>query len=266
LDLSQPRVMAILNITPDSFSDGGLYLTRDKALFRVQQLVAEGATIIDIGGESTRPGADPVPVQQELDRVMPIIEAIRAEFSILLSIDTQKAEVMRSAIAAGVEMINDVGALQAENALAVVANSKASVCLMHKQGDPKTMQEQPYYRNIVQELKQFFYARVEACVAAGINKNRILIDPGFGFGKTLAHNLTLVRELSAFKEIAQPILVGVSRKGSIGQLLKASVENRLYGSIALAVLAVNNGASIIRTHDVKATVDALMVAQAVIHS
>lgn len=265
LDLSRPRVMAILNITPDSFSDGGLYLKRDQALFRAQQMVAEGADIIDIGGESTRPGAAPVSVEEELDRVIPVIEALHAEFPLPLSIDTSKPAVMAAAINAGAAMVNDVRALQTDGALAAVAASKVMVCLMHMQGEPQTMQANPYYQNIIQELKQFFYDRIAACAAAGISKERIIIDPGYGFGKTVEHNLILIRELAAFKAIGLPILLGVSRKSSIGKILNATPEQRLYGSLALTVLAVNNGANIIRTHDVKPTVDALLLTQAVMN-
>lgn len=255
--------MAILNITPDSFSDGGHYLHPDQALFRAQQMVNEGAAIIDIGGESTRPGAASVTVQEELDRVMPVIEAIRAEFDIPLSIDTSKPEVMQAAIDAGIHMINDVRALQCDGAVDIVAKSNVAVCLMHMQGEPRTMQEAPFYHDFVNELKQFFYDRIAACEKAGVNKDRIIIDPGFGFGKRLTDNLTLINKLTLFKALGQPILIGVSRKTSIGKILDAPVEQRLFGSIALAVIAVQNGANIIRAHDVKATVDALTVAHAV---
>lgn len=255
--------MGVLNITPDSFSDGGQFLDRDNALYRAEQIVAEGAAVLDIGGESTRPGAMPVSLQEELDRVIPIIEALTAEFPIPLSIDTQKPVVMQAAIAAGANIVNDIRALQEEGALAIVANSRAAVCLMHMQGLPQTMQVAPHYEDIIAEIKQFFSARIAACVAAGIAPERIILDPGFGFGKTMQHNMTLISQLTAFAEFTQPLLIGVSRKATVGKILNAPVDGRLFGSIALAVLAVNNGARLVRAHDVKATVEALQVVQAV---
>jgi len=261
-----PKIMGILNVTPDSFSDGGFFLSVDTAFKQVYQMVQAGADIIDIGGESSRPGAQSVSTQEELDRVMPILTKIRAELPISISVDTSKSQVMHEAIAAGAAMINDVMALRYEGSLAAVAASdKVQVCLMHIQGKPRTMQQNPYYTNVVDEIKTFLLERVQACLESGIAKNRLIIDPGFGFGKTLEHNLLLMKKLQVFTELAYPVLVGVSRKSMIGKLLNKPVTERLYGSLALAVLAVSKGASIIRTHDVAATVDALKMTHAVLH-
>ena len=260
-----PQVMGILNITPDSFSDGGRFLTLTAALQQAQRLIAEGADIIDIGGESTRPAAQSISAAEELDRIMPILVKIRQEWPILISVDTSKAEVMREAIAAGVDIINDVKALRNDNSLAVVASAtKVRVCLMHMQGEPRTMQQNPYYANVVDEVKVFLLERVQACLTAGISPNRLWLDPGFGFGKTIEHNLLLLKNLAALTQLGYPLVVGVSRKSFLGQLLNKPVTERLYGGLALAVLAISQGAQIIRTHDVAATVDALKVTHAVL--
>ncbi|MDA1106996.1 MAG: dihydropteroate synthase [Proteobacteria bacterium] len=258
--------MGILNITPDSFSDGGNFLSVAAALQRARAMAGEGAAIIDVGGESTRPGATPVSVQEELDRVLPVIKAIRAELPIIISIDTSKPEVMRAAVEAGAAFINDVYALRAEGALqaAVEINRRYSVpvCLMHMQGMPRTMQQQPHYDNVAGEVRNFLAERVQQCVAAGIPRERLLIDPGFGFGKSLAHNLTLLKHLDMFAGMNLPLLVGLSRKSMIGALLGNEVSERLYGGIALATMAVLKGAVLVRTHDVRATVDAVRIATA----
>lgn len=261
-DLSRPLVMGIINVTPDSFSDGGQHLQRDAALAHAHQLVAEGADILDIGGESTRPGAQPVSVQEELDRVLPIIEGLRGA-PIPISIDTCKPEVMRAAIAAGAQMVNDINALQDAAAMNAVAASNVAVCLMHKQGNPKTMQEQPHYQNVVAEVSAFLRERIAAAEAAGIQRQRIVIDPGFGFGKTLAHNLVLLRGLKHLVEPGVPVMAGLSRKSMLGALTGQDVAQRLSASVAAALIAVQNGANIVRVHDVRATVDALKVWQAV---
>ncbi len=261
--------MGILNLTPDSFSDGGDYTSPQAALVRARQMLAEGAAIIDVGGESTRPGASPVSVAQELERVIPVLELLSAELDIPLSIDTSKPEVMHAAVAAGANFINDVRALSTPGALqsAVHLNSRASVpvCLMHMQGEPQNMQQAPHYDDVVIEVKNFLVERIEACVAAGLPRARLLIDPGFGFGKTLAHNLQLLRQLQELADIGVPLVVGLSRKGMIGALLDAPVDQRLYGGLALAALAVWQGAMVVRTHDVRATVEVLKVCGAVRH-
>ncbi len=261
-NLSRPLVMGIVNVTPDSFSDGGRHLLRDAAIAHARQLIAEGADILDIGGESTRPGAMIIEVQEELDRVMPVIEGLR-DVGVPLSIDTCKAAVMRAALAAGVHMVNDINALQQPEALAAVAASNAAVCLMHKQGLPKTMQIEPHYDDVVTEVLAFLYSRIRAVEAAGVAHQRIVIDPGFGFGKTLAHNLALLRNLQKFTELKVPLLAGLSRKSMLGAITGQDVNNRLPASLAAALLAVQHGASIVRVHDVQATCDALKVWQAV---
>ena len=256
--------MGILNLTPDSFSDGGLFTRKEAALAQARRMAQEGAACIDIGGESTRPGAPPVPEQEELDRVIPVVEALAAELEIPLSIDTSKPRVMREAVAAGAGLINDVQALRAPGALHVAAELRVPVCLMHMQGEPRTMQQAPHYRDVVEEVRVFLAARIDACRQAGIPLHKILIDPGFGFGKTLEHNLALLRHLTDLQLLAVPVLVGISRKSMIGSLLDgAPVNERLYGSLAAAVLAVQRGAAIVRTHDVGATLDALKVSVAV---
>jgi len=250
--------MGIVNVTPDSFFDGGLHLQRDAALAHARQLIVEGADILDIGGESTRPGAQPVSVQEELDRVLPVIEGLHGT-SIPVSIDTRKPEVMQAAIVAGVHMVNDIDALQDAAAMKAVAASDVGVCLMHKQGDPQTMQAQPHYRNVVAEVSAFLRERIAAAEAAGIRRNRIVIDPGFGFGKTLEHNLALLRELNKLTELGVPVLAGLSRKSMLGALTGEDADQRLPASIAAALIAVRHGAAIVRVHDVRATVDALKI-------
>lgn len=262
LSLDRPLIMGIVNITPDSFSDGGRHLMREAALAHARQLVAEGADILDIGGESTRPGATPVSVQEELDRVLPVVEALRGA-PVPLSIDTCKPEVMRASLAAGALMINDINALQSKEALAAVAASDAAVCLMHKQGSPASMQVEPHYQDVMAEVKDFLLARMAAVQAAGIARERIVIDPGFGFGKTLAHNLTLLRQLDEFAALGVPVLAGLSRKSMLGAITGQDVGHRVHASVAAALLAVQRGASIVRVHDVQATVDALKVWRAV---
>jgi len=263
LDVTMPRVMGILNVTADSFSDGGAFLTRQAALRRAREMVAEGAAIIDVGGESTRPGAAAVDEQQELDRVVPVIEAIRAESPVVISVDTSKPAVMRAAVAAGARLINDVRALRADGALAAAVELAVPVCLMHMQGEPRTMQVAPHYEDVVSEVLAFLHARLAACERAGIGRDRLLIDPGFGFGKTLAHNLSLMKHLQRFVALGTPVLVGASRKSLIGAVLEVPVEQRVYGSIALAALAVAQGAAVIRAHEVAATVHAVKMAAAV---
>lgn len=259
LDLNRPRVMGILNITPDSFSDGGKYLSRERALQRALQMVEEGAAVIDVGGESTRPGAMPVPVEEELRRVIPVIKTLSQELSVPLSIDTRKPEVMRAAVAAGAGLINDVGALQEKGALQAAGELGVPVCLMHMQGEPRTMQQSPVYNNVVEEVRSFLLARIRACEQSGIPPERLLIDPGFGFGKRANHNLLLLKHLNRICDTGFPVLVGLSRKSLIGGMLKMPVEERLYGSLALATLAVWQGAAIVRTHDVQATAQALIL-------
>lgn len=263
LTLDRPLVMGIVNVTPDSFSDGGRHLLRDAAVAHARQLLAEGADMLDIGGESTRPGAQPVSAQDELARVLPVIEALRSD-NVPLSIDTWKPEVMRAAIAAGASMVNDINALQAPGALQAVADSEAAVCLMHMQGEPQTMQQAPHYERVVEEVRAHLQHRIEAIEAAGIARNRIVIDPGFGFGKTLAHNLDLLRHLDALAALGVPVLAGLSRKSMLGAITGQPVENRVHASVAAALLAVQRGARIVRVHDVQATVDALKVWQAVV--
>lgn len=261
-DLTRPLVMGIVNVTPDSFFDGGLHLQGHDALSHAQQLIAEGADILDIGGESTRPGAQPVSIQEELDRVLPVIEGLRGA-SVPISIDTFKPDVMRAAIAAGAQMVNDIDALQGPAAMDAVAGSNAAVCLMHKQGKPQTMQQQPEYQNVMSDVSAFLSARVAAAEAAGIHRTRIVIDPGFGFGKTLAHNLALLRELKHLAELGVPVLAGLSRKSMLGALTGQDAGHRLPASIAAALIAVQRGAGIVRVHDVRATVDALKIWNAV---
>ncbi len=264
LDLTQPRVMGILNITPDSFSDGGDFLSHAAALERAREMADEGADIIDVGGESTRPGAQPVSEQEELERVLPVIQAITAELSLPVSIDTSKPNVMRAAVAAGARMINDVLALRAPGALEAAREAQVPVCLMHMQGEPRTMQREPHYREVVGDIIAFLRERVRVCEEAGIPRHHLILDPGFGFGKTLAHNLRLLKELHRVTELGLPLLVGLSRKSMVGALLQdVPAAERLYGSLAAAVLAVERGASIVRVHDVKPTVDALRVVHAV---
>ena len=261
LDLSAPRIMGIVNVTPDSFSDGGKFFSRDAALKQALQLVEDGADILDIGGESTRPGSDPVAVQEEIDRVVPAIEAISAEVDVPISIDTMKAEVMRAAVSAGAGLINDVNALRGDGALQAAAELDVPVCIMHMQGTPQTMQQEPHYEDVVSEVEAFLLERIEACEQAGIKADRIMLDPGFGFGKRARHNLRLMKHLSRLTRLPYPVLVGVSRKSIIGDMLKVSVDERLAGSLALASIAVWQGAKLIRTHDVKETAQAVKLTQ-----
>ena len=262
LDLSRPLVMGIINATPDSFSDGGQHLRRDAAIVHAQQLIAEGADILDIGGESTRPGAQPVGLQEELERVLPIIKGLSG-IPVPISIDTCKPEVMRAALAAGASMVNDINALQDAAALQIVAASEAAVCLMHKQGNPQTMQQQPHYQNVMVEVRDFLRERLAAAEAAGIARERIVIDPGFGFGKTLAHNLNLLRHLGNLRELGVPVMAGLSRKSMLGAITGQDVNHRASASIAAALIAVQHGASIVRVHDVRETVDALKIWNAI---
>ena len=259
LDLSRPQVMGILNVTPDSFSDGSRYQQLDVALRHASQMVQAGATLIDIGGESTRPGAAEVPLEQELERVVPVVERLAAELDVWLSVDTYKAEVMRAAMAAGAHLINDIRALEAPDALAAAAEAQVPVCLMHMQGAPRTMQQAPHYENLLGEVHAYFAQRIVACVAAGIPRERLILDPGFGFGKTLDQNYELLARLDEFADFQLPLLVGMSRKSMVGQLLERPVEARLAGSLALALYASRRGAHIIRVHDVQETVDALRI-------
>ena len=261
LDLSAPRIMGIVNVTPDSFSDGGKFFSRDAALEQALKLVEDGADILDIGGESTRPGSDPVAVQEEIDRVVPAIEAISAEVDVPISIDTMKAEVMRAAVSAGAGLINDVNALRGDGALQAAAELDVPVCIMHMQGTPQTMQQEPHYEDVVSEVEAFLLERIEACEQAGIKADRIMLDPGFGFGKRARHNLRLMKHLSRLTRLPYPVLVGVSRKSIIGDMLKVSVDERLAGSLALASIAVWQGAKLIRTHDVKETAQAVKLTQ-----
>lgn len=263
LDLARPRVMGIVNVTPDSFSDGGKFAITETAIQHGMELVGQGADILDIGGESTRPGAVPVPLEEELRRVIPVVEALAEKARVPISVDTYKPEVMKAAIAAGASIINDVFALTESGALEVVAGSNVGVCLMHSQGTPQTMQLDPKYDDVVREVRDFLQERMQACEAHGIKRNRIVLDPGFGFGKRSVHNIALLRELHALGELGQPILVGLSRKSVLGQLTGNDVDARMHASLSAAVISALKGARIVRVHDVKATVDALKVVTAV---
>lgn len=257
LDLGRVAIMGVLNITPDSFSDGGLFLAPDMAVMHARRMVEEGADLIDVGGESTRPGAQAVSVQEELDRVIPAIAAIAASVPVPISIDTSKPEVMRAAIRAGAGLINDVRALREPRAVEAAAELQVPVCLMHMQGEPRSMQQHPAYTEVVSEVRDFLRERIEVCVAAGIRRDHLVIDPGFGFGKTVAHNLELLRRLRDFRSLGLPLLAGLSRKSLIGATLGLPVGERLQASVALAVIAVQNGANIVRVHDVRATREAI---------
>lgn len=257
--LERPLIMGIVNVTPDSFSDGGCYLDTRRAIEHGLRLVEEGADIIDIGGESTRPGATPVPVEVELERVLPVVEGLR-NAGAALSVDTRKPEVMRAALAAGADMINDVNALRAPGAVAIVRNSPCGLCIMHMRGEPPTMQDNPQYEDVVAEVRNFLDQRLAEVKSEGIAPERLLIDPGFGFGKTLAHNIALFKSLAALADLA-PVLVGVSRKSMLGQITGRPVEARMVASVAAAMLAVQRGAAVLRVHDVAATRDALRVWQ-----
>jgi dihydropteroate synthase len=263
LDLARPAVMGVLNVTPDSFSDRGRFFDPETAVAHGVRLAAEGAALIDVGGESTRPGASPVAVEEELRRVIPVIERLRAATEAVISVDTSKPEVMRAAAAAGAGFINDVRALREPGALQAAAASGCAVCLMHMQGEPRTMQLAPAYGDVVKEVKAFLADRVQSCRAAGFGAERLVIDPGFGFGKTLEHNLALLRHLAELAGVGPPVLAGLSRKSLIGRLTGRPEGERLAGSVALALIAVRNGARIVRVHDVAATVEALAVAAAV---
>jgi dihydropteroate synthase len=265
IDLTRPVVMGILNVTPDSFSDGNRYSSVDAALERAARIEEEGAAIIDVGGESTRPGAAAVDEAVEIARVVPVIEGIAAASNIAISIDSSKPKVMAAAIAAGACIVNDVYALRAPGARACAAASEVGVCLMHMQGEPRTMQDNPHYDDVVAEVCEFLARQRDACVEAGIAREAIVLDPGLGFGKGLAHNMMLLRELSRFAALNAPLLVGVSRKSFIGRILGKPVDERLYGGLGLAALAVAGGARIVRTHDVAATRDAIRMVSAVLH-
>jgi dihydropteroate synthase len=259
--LGHPQVMGVLNVTPDSFSDGGRYRDAQAAIEHGLAMVTEGAAFIDVGGESTRPGAAAVSVQEELERVVPVVRALAAT-SAVISVDTSKPELMSAAAAAGAGLINDVRALTAPGALAAARASGCAVCLMHMQGEPRTMQDAPHYADVVGEVRAFLAARLKACREAGFEPAQLAVDPGFGFGKTAAHNLTLLRRLSEFAGLGVPVLAGLSRKSWLGKLTGRPTGERLAGSLALAVIAALNGARIIRAHDVAATVDALKVVAA----
>lgn len=263
LDLSSPVVMGILNVTPDSFSDGGRHAGIDAALIAACRMLDQGAAIIDVGGESTRPGADPVAIAEECDRVVPLIERLIRERDCIVSIDTMKPAVMKAACRAGAAIINDVNALRASGALEVAVAEQAAVCLMHMLGEPRTMQLAPRYSSVVDEVGAFLVERVAACLAVGIPASRLLVDPGFGFGKTLAHNLALLAHLPKFQALKLPMLVGMSRKGMLGQVTGRAVAERTPAGVAAATLAVWNGANIVRTHDVAVTLDAVRIADAV---
>ena len=254
------RIMGILNVTPDSFSDGGRFEHLAAALQGARKMLAEGADIIDVGGESTRPGAQPVAVAGELERVIPVIEAINSELSVGISIDTSKPEVMEAAVGAGASMINDVMALRAEGAIETARDLQVPVCLMHMQGLPRTMQKDPRYEDVVSEVREFLLQRIDACVSAGMDEGKIIIDPGFGFGKTLVHNLTLLANLGVLVRTGFPVLAGLSRKSMIASMLDRAVGSRVAASAALALIAVQKGAALVRVHDVAETADALNVA------
>jgi dihydropteroate synthase len=262
LDLSTPVVMGVLNVTPDSFSDGGRFLSPAAAIEQGLRLAAEGAALIDVGGESTRPGAAPVSVAEELARVVPVVRALSERTTAVISVDTSKPQVMQAAAAAGAGLINDVRALREPGALAAARASGCAVCLMHMQGEPGTMQQAPSYRDVLTEVQAFLGERVDACLAAGLQPDQLLIDPGFGFGKTFEHNLTLLRGLAELARADVPLAVGLSRKALLGKLTGRAAHERLYGSVALAVIAALHGARLIRAHDVAATVDALKVVAA----
>ena len=262
LDLSFPQIMGILNFTPDSFSDSGQFFSLDKALFQVEKMLKEGATIIDIGGESTRPMAEEVPESEELQRVIPLVEAVQKRFDCWISVDTSKAIVMQEAAKVGVDLINDIRALREPGALEIAGQLNLPTCIMHMQGQPRTMQTNPHYDDVVQDVYQFLNDRTQACLAAGIAKENIIWDMGFGFGKTVQHNYKLLQQLAHFCERGYPVLAGLSRKSMIGTVLDKTVTERVVGSVAGALIAAQNGATILRVHDVAATADALKVWQA----
>ena len=259
LDLSFPQIMGILNFTPDSFSDSGQFFSLDKALFQVEKMLKEGATIIDIGGESTRPMAEEVPETEELQRVIPLVEAVQKRFDCWISVDTSKAIVMQEAAKVGMDLINDIRALREPGALEIAGQLNLPTCIMHMQGQPRTMQTNPHYDDVVQDVYQFLNDRTQACLAAGIAKENIIWDMGFGFGKTVQHNYKLLQQLADFCESGYPVLAGLSRKSMIGAVLDKPVTERVVGSVAGALIAAQNGATILRVHDVAATADALKV-------
>jgi dihydropteroate synthase len=264
LGIEFPAVMGILNVTPDSFSDGGLYHESGAALDHARQMIADGADIIDVGGESTRPGSGSVTVREELERVIPVIEALRRESAIPISVDTSTPEVITEAARAGAGLINDVRALRRSGALEAAVETSLPVCLMHMKGEPDTMQADPRYDDLIGEISTFFTESMERCEAAGISRDRIILDPGFGFGKTPEHNLTLLNRLDDFLDLGRPLMMGLSRKSTIGKVLDAETEDRLIGSIAGAVIAIERGASIIRAHDVAETVQAVRMTTAIL--
>ncbi|CNE79348.1 dihydropteroate synthase [Yersinia nurmii] len=262
LDLSHPQVMGILNVTPDSFSDGGRHNDLDNALHHAQAMITAGATLIDVGGESTRPGAAEVSEQEELDRVIPVVEALAKRFEIFISVDTSKAAVITESAKVGAHLINDVRSLQEPGALEAAAATGLPVCLMHMQGQPQSMQQSPHYDDLLADVNQFFEHHIARCVAAGIAKSKLLLDPGFGFGKNLAHNYQLLARLAELHHFELPLLVGMSRKSMVGQLLNVPPQQRVIGSVACAVIAAMQGAQIVRVHDVKETVEAMRIVEA----
>ena len=266
LQIDQPAVMGVLNVTPDSFSDGGRFAAGEEAVRHAVQMAEAGAAVIDVGGESTRPGAPEVGEQEEFDRVLPIVEAVHRETDVPVSVDTSKPGVMRAAVAAGAAMINDVFALQVDGALDAAVELQVPVCLMHMQGNPRTMQQEPRYDDVVAEVTQFLAGRVRECGAAGLPEDLVVVDPGFGFGKTPAHNIELLANLRQLQVIGRPVLIGVSRKSTLGEITGRDVNRRMPASLAAAVMAVAAGASIVRAHDVPETVDALRVASAIIEA
>lgn len=266
LDLTQPQIMGILNVTPDSFSDSGQFFSLDKALFQTEKMLNEGASIIDIGGESTRPDALLVSLEEELERVIPVVEAVRSRFDCLISVDSSKAEVFKQAAKVGMDMINDVRALTEPNALETAVDLALPVCLMHMQGSPQTMQQNPEYDDVLEEVADFLNQRIFACMSAGMPKSHIILDPGFGFGKTVKHNYQLLKHLKAFVDSGFPVLAGLSRKSMIGAVLDKPVEQRMVGSVVGALLAAQHGAKILRVHDVAETAEALKIWQAMLES
>ncbi|EGQ9585403.1 TPA: dihydropteroate synthase [Vibrio parahaemolyticus] len=261
LDLSRPHVMAILNVTPDSFSDGGKFNSLELALAQVEKMITAGVSIIDVGGESTRPGAPDVSLEEELQRVVPVVKAIREKYDVWISVDTSKAEVMRQAIAVGADLINDIRALQEPGALQVAAASKLPVCLMHMKGQPRTMQESPQYENLMDDVAQFLEERIAACEAVGINKSQLILDPGFGFGKTIEHNYHMLAHLEKFHEFGLPILAGMSRKSMIFKLLDKPAADCANASVVCATIAAMKGAQIIRVHDFEETIEAMKIVE-----
>ena len=266
LDLSQPHVMAILNVTPDSFSDGGQFHSLDNALMQADKMITAGVSIIDIGGESTRPGAPDVTLEEELARVIPVIKAIRAKYDVWISIDTSKAEVMRQAIAAGADIINDVRSLREPGALEVAAHAGLPICLMHMQGQPRSMQTNPHYDDLLQEVGDFLQERIDACEAVGIAREQLILDPGFGFGKTLAHNYQMLAHLERFHQFNLPLLAGMSRKSMLFKLLDKAPSECVAASVSCATIAAMKGAQIIRVHDFEQTLDAVKVVSATLNN